>query len=81
MTDGAAGHESQAIAVAESVGLPFSVRRVRVKGAMRFLPPALQIHLPARTLLGAVDHHQEVERGAAAFRRATNTFHYLLTPT
>jgi mitochondrial fission protein ELM1 len=61
VTDGAAGHESQAIAVAESVGLPFSVRRVRVKGAMRFLPPALQIHLPARTLLGAVDSSAPLE--------------------
>lgn len=55
VTDGAAGHESQAVAMAEAIGLPYSVKRVRVKGAMRALPPALQIYLPARTLLGAVE--------------------------
>jgi mitochondrial fission protein ELM1 len=61
VTDGAAGHEAQAVAVAEAVGLPFSVRRVRVKGAMRLLPPALQIHLPPRLLLGAVDSSATIE--------------------
>lgn len=61
MTDGAAGHESQAVAVAEAVGLPFSLRRVRVRGSMGLLPPALQIHLPARTLLGAVDSSAPLE--------------------
>ncbi len=40
--------------MAEAVGLPFSVKRVRAKGTLCVLPPALQVHLPARALLGAV---------------------------
>jgi mitochondrial fission protein ELM1 len=61
VTDGAAGHEAQAVAVVEAVGLPFSVRRVRVKGAMQLLPPSLQIYLPSKLLLGFVDSSAPIE--------------------
>jgi uncharacterized protein len=61
VTDGAAGHEAQAIAVAEAVGLPFSLRRVRAKGAMRLLPPALQIYLPPKLLLSFIDANAPIE--------------------
>jgi uncharacterized protein len=43
--------EAQGAAVAAAVGLPFSMRRVRVTGAMRFLPAPLQLLvLPSRLL-------------------------------
>jgi mitochondrial fission protein ELM1 len=58
VTDGAAGNEAQGLAVAEAVGLPFSVKRVRVKGAMRLLPPRLQIHVPAARLLHSVSANE-----------------------
>ena len=46
--------EAQGIAVAEAVGLPFSLKRVRVKGVLRFLPARLQIYLPPERLLNFV---------------------------
>jgi mitochondrial fission protein ELM1 len=55
VTDGSVGMEAQGIAVAEAVGLPFVLKRVRVKGAMRLLPARLQIYLPPRWLLRFVD--------------------------
>jgi mitochondrial fission protein ELM1 len=43
--------EAQGIAVAEAVGLPYALKRVRVTGAMRLLPARLQIYVtPARLL-------------------------------
>jgi len=51
VTDGSVGMEAQGIAVAEAVGLPFVLKRVRVKGVMRLLPARLQIYLPPRWLL------------------------------
>jgi mitochondrial fission protein ELM1 len=54
MTDGSVGMEAQGIAVAEAVGLPYSLRRVKPKGAMRLLPAPLQILVPPKTLLGAI---------------------------
>jgi mitochondrial fission protein ELM1 len=54
ITDGSAGNESQALAVAEAVGLPFALKRVRVTGAMRLIPPQLQIYLPPERLLRSV---------------------------
>ncbi len=47
--------------MAEAVGLVFKVKRARVTGLMRVLPPALQIYLPAHTLLGAVDSSAPLE--------------------
>jgi mitochondrial fission protein ELM1 len=55
VTDGAAGHESQATAVAEALGLPFKVMRVRAMGVTRLLPPTLRIYLPPKLLLSSVD--------------------------
>lgn len=46
--------EAQGIAVAEAVGLPYALKRVRVTGAMRWLPARLQIYVPPARLLGFV---------------------------
>ena len=54
VTDGSVGMEAQGIAVAEAVGLPYSLKRVRVAGAMRYVPARLQIYVPARRLLDFV---------------------------
>jgi mitochondrial fission protein ELM1 len=61
ITDGSAGMEAQGIAVAEAVGLPFSLRRVRVTGPMRFLPALLQLLLPPARLLGSVAANEQLE--------------------
>jgi uncharacterized protein len=53
--------EAQGIAVAEAVGLPFSLRRGRVTGAMRFLPAPLQLLLPPARLLGSVAANEKLE--------------------
>jgi uncharacterized protein len=54
ITDGSVGMEEQGIAVAEAVGLPFSLKRAHVKGAMRFLPTRLQIYVPPTHLLSRI---------------------------
>ena len=54
ITDGSVGMEAQGIAVAEAVGLPFSLKRVRAKGIMRLLPAPLQILVPPAWLLRSV---------------------------
>jgi uncharacterized protein len=54
VTDGSVGMEAQGIAVAEAVGLPYKLKRVRVTGAMRFLPARLQIYVPFARLLRSV---------------------------
>jgi mitochondrial fission protein ELM1 len=54
ITDGSVGMEAQGSAVAEAVGLPYSLKRVRVEGAMRLLPARLQIYLPPERLLRSV---------------------------
>jgi mitochondrial fission protein ELM1 len=54
VTDGSVGMEAQGIAVAEAVGLPYTLKRVRVTGAMRLLPARLQIHVPPARLLASV---------------------------
>ena len=51
VTDGSVGMEAQGIAVAEAVGLPYTLKRVRVTGAMRYLPARLQIYVPPARLL------------------------------
>ena len=58
VTDGSVGMEAQGIAVAEAVGLPFTLKRVRPKGPLRLLPAPLQLLLPAKTLLRAVDSNE-----------------------
>jgi mitochondrial fission protein ELM1 len=58
LTDGSVGMEAQGIAVAEAVGLPFTLKRVRVGGAMRLLPARLQIYLPPALLLRSVSSNE-----------------------
>jgi mitochondrial fission protein ELM1 len=54
VTDGSVGMEAQGIAVAEAVGLPFSLRQVRVTGGMGLLPVPLQLLVPPSRLLRSV---------------------------
>lgn len=61
ITDGSVGMEAQGIAVAEAVGLPFSLRRVRVTGPMRLLPAPLQILLPPTRLLRSVTSNEKLD--------------------
>ena len=61
ITDGSVGMEAQGIAVAEAVGLPFSLRRVRVTGPMRFVPAPLQLLVPPARLLGSVAANEPLE--------------------
>ena len=61
ITDGSVGMEAQGIAVAEAVGLPFSLRRVCVTGAMRLLPARLQIYVPPARLLHFVSSNEPLE--------------------
>src|SRR5258705_1703829 len=58
VTDGSVGMEAQGIAVAEAVGLPYSLKRVRVTGAMRLVPARLQIHLAPSRLLRSVTSNE-----------------------
>ena len=61
ITDGSVGMEAQGIAVAEAVGLPFSLKRVRVTGAMRLVPAALQLLVPPARLLRFVAANEQLE--------------------
>ena len=61
ITDGSVGMEAQGIAVAEAVGLPFTLKRVRPKGTMRLVPTPLQILVPGQTLLRAMDTSEPLE--------------------
>ena len=61
ITDGSVGMEAQGIAVAEAVGLPFSLKRVRVTGALRLLPARLQIYVPPGRLLRSVSSDELLE--------------------
>lgn len=55
LTDGSVGMENQGLAIAEAVGLPIIVKRVRRTGLMRHLPNRLQAVLPPARLLSAID--------------------------
>jgi uncharacterized protein len=61
ITDGSVGMEAQGTAVAEAVGLPFVLKRVRVAGALRYLPAPLQIGVPAAWLLRSVATNEPLE--------------------
>ncbi len=50
--------EAQGIAVAEAVGLPYCLKRVRLAGAMRLVPARLQIYIPASRLLSSVTSNE-----------------------
>lgn len=58
VTDGSVGMEAQGIAVAEAVGLPYSLKRVRVRGAMRLVPARLQISVAPERLLRSVTSNE-----------------------
>ena len=47
VTDGAVGMEAQGMAVAEAVGLPYTLKRVRPSGPMRVIPTPFQLLIPA----------------------------------
>ena len=57
------------MAVAEAVGFPYSFKRVRVTGAMRYVPARLQIYLPAKTLLASVESNETLAAPCPASRR------------
>jgi mitochondrial fission protein ELM1 len=61
LTDGSIGMEAQGVAVAEAVGLPFCLKRVRVIGALQLLPARLQIHLPPPLLLRSVSSNEPLQ--------------------
>jgi len=61
VTDGSVGMEAQGTAVAEAVGLPFALKRVRAKGLMRFLPAPGQILLPPKALLHGTSANEPLE--------------------
>jgi mitochondrial fission protein ELM1 len=61
VTDGSVGMEAQGIAVAEAVGLPFTLKRVRAKGLMRFVPAPIQLLLPAEGLLATTKSNEALE--------------------
>jgi mitochondrial fission protein ELM1 len=50
--------EAQGIAVAEAVGLPYRLKRVRLTGAMRLVPARLQIYIPPSRLLRSVTSNE-----------------------
>ncbi|MGV1014435.1 MAG: mitochondrial fission ELM1 family protein [Methyloceanibacter sp.] len=58
LTDGSVGMEAQGLAVAEAVGLPASLKRVRVEGAMRLLPAPLQLLVPPTHLIRSVQSNE-----------------------
>lgn len=53
--------EAQGIAVSEAVGFPYRLKRVRVSGAMRYVPARLQIYVPANRLLASVVANEPLE--------------------
>ena len=53
--------EAQGIAVAEAVGLPFSLKRVRVTGPMQLIPARLQIYVPPARLLRGVASNEPLQ--------------------
>ena len=61
VTDGSVGMEAQGIAVAEAVGLPFTLKRVRPKGLMRLLPAPSQLLMPPKAMLAATAAHDTLE--------------------
>jgi len=61
VTDGSVGMEAQGLAVGEAVGLPSSLRRVRVTGAMARLPAPLQLLVPPSRLLRSVTSNLPLE--------------------
>lgn len=61
VTDGSVGMEAQGIAVAEAVGLPYALKRVRSKGLMKLLPAPGQLLVPPAMLLRRTDSNEALE--------------------
>ena len=61
LTDGSVGMEAQGIAVAEAVGLPVCLHRVRVGGARGLVPAPFQILLRPARLLASVASDARLE--------------------
>lgn len=61
VTDGSVGMEAQGIAVAEAVGLPYNLKRVRPKGLVNLLPAAGQLLVPPKALLRRTDSNEPLE--------------------
>jgi mitochondrial fission protein ELM1 len=59
VTEGSVGMEAQGIAVAEAVGLPFSLKRVRC--AMRIVPARFQIYVSPAALLRSVQSNEPLQ--------------------
>ncbi|MEM7398488.1 MAG: mitochondrial fission ELM1 family protein [Pseudomonadota bacterium] len=55
VTDGAVGMEQQGIAVAEAVGLPYTLKRVKPSGLMRLIPTRFQHLVPAPGRIAAAE--------------------------
>lgn len=55
VTDGAVGMEAQGLAVAEAVGLPFTLKRVRPTAAMRLIPTPFQLLVPSQGRIAATE--------------------------
>ncbi|ODR96925.1 hypothetical protein AUC70_14215 [Methyloceanibacter stevinii] len=53
VTDGAVGMEAQGIAVAEAVGLPYVLKRVKPTGPMQLIPTRFQHLVPAKGRISA----------------------------
>lgn len=51
LTDGTVGMENQGLAVAEALGLPYALKRVKRRGPWRRLPTTLQVLLPPGLLM------------------------------
>jgi mitochondrial fission protein ELM1 len=54
LTNGTPGMEAQGIAVAHATGIPFELKKVRVKGPLAWLPAQIQIWLPPGFFLRSV---------------------------
>lgn len=54
-------HGSARDRVAEAVGLPFSLKRVRIKGAMRFVPARFQPYVSPAPLLRSVQSNEPLQ--------------------
>ena len=61
LTDGSVGMEAQGLAVAEAVGLPFRLRRVRVGGVRGLVSAPLQLLLRPIKLLASVESDTHLE--------------------
>lgn len=61
VTDGSAGMEAQCIAMAEAVGVPYALKRVRARGVLGILPVGLQVHLPPKLLLRLISSNEPLE--------------------